>query len=104
MLGLFMNITREHGGIEQFKLFNKPYLLVMGPDYVKHILQDHYRNFIRGRSMETGRALLGDSLPLTDGDLWLRERLSNCHKPANDFKHNHLHAPSKLRSSQRVPD
>jgi cytochrome P450 len=74
MLGLFMNITREYGGIVQFKLFNKPYLLVTDPDYVKHILQDHYRNFIRGRSVETGRVLLGDGLPLTDGDFWLRER------------------------------
>jgi len=74
MLGMFMNITHEHGGIVQFKLFNKPYLLVTNPDYVKHILQDHYRNFIRGRSVETGRVLLGDGLPLTDGDFWLRER------------------------------
>ena len=74
MLGMFMNITREYGGIVQFKLFNKPYLLVTNPDYVKHILQDHYRNYIRGRSVETGRVLLGDGLPLTDGDFWLRER------------------------------
>jgi len=74
MLGMFMNITREHGGIVKFKLFNKPYLLVTNPDYVKHILQDHYRNYIRGRSVETGRVLLGDGLPLIDGDFWLRER------------------------------
>jgi cytochrome P450 len=74
MLSMFMNITRQHGGIVQFKLFNKPYVLVTNPDYVKHILQDHYRNFIRGRSVETGRVLLGDGLPLTDGEFWLRER------------------------------
>src|SRR5262245_27296005 len=74
MLGMFMNITREHGGIVQFKLFSKPYVLVTNPDYVKHILQDHYRNYIRGRSVETGRVLLGNGLPLTDGDFWLRER------------------------------
>jgi len=74
MLGMFMNITREHGGIAQFKLFGKPYILATEPDYVKHILQDHYRNFIRGRSVETGRVLLGNGLPLIDGDFWLRER------------------------------
>ena len=74
MLGMFMNITREHGSIVQFKLFNTPYLLVTDPDYVKYILQDHYRSYIRGRSVETGRVLLGDGLPLTDGDFWLRER------------------------------
>jgi len=74
MLGMFMNITRDHGDIVQFKLFGKPYLLVTNPDYVKHILQDNYRNYIRGKSVETGRVLLGDGLPLTDGDFWLRER------------------------------
>lgn len=74
MLGMFMDMTREYGGVVQFKLFGKPYLLVTNPDYVKHILQDNYRNYIRGRSVETGRVLLGDGLPLTDGDFWLRER------------------------------
>lgn len=74
MLGLFMNTTREYGGIAQFKLLNKNYLLVTNPDYVKYILQDNYKNYIRGRSVETGRVLLGNGLPLIDGDFWLRER------------------------------
>ena len=74
MLGLFTKTAREHGGIAQFKLLNKPYFLVTDPEYVKYILQDNYRNYIRGRSVETGRVLLGNGLPLIDGDLWLRER------------------------------
>ena len=74
MLGLFTNTAREYGGIAQFKLLNKSYLLITNPDYVKYILQDNYRNYIRGRSVETGRVLLGNGLPLTDGDFWLRER------------------------------
>ncbi len=74
MLGLFTKTAREHGGIAQFKLMGKPYLLVTDPDYVKYILQDNYRNYIRGRSVETGRVLLGNGLPLIDGDFWLRER------------------------------
>ena len=74
MLGLFTKTAREHGGIAQFKLLNKSYLLVTNPDYVKYILQDNHKNYIRGRSVETGRALLGNGLPLIDGDFWLRER------------------------------
>ena len=74
MLGLFANTAREYGGIAQFKLLNKSYLLITNPDYVKYILQDNYRNYIRGRSVETGRVLLGNGLPLIDGDFWLRER------------------------------
>jgi cytochrome P450 len=74
MLGLFTTTARAYGGIAQFKLLNKSYLLVTDPDYVKYILQDNYKNYIRGRSVETGRVLLGDGLPLIDGDFWLRER------------------------------
>jgi len=74
MLGLFTNTAREYGGIAQFKLLSKSYLLVTNPDYVKYILQDNYKNYIRGRSVETGRVLLGNGLPLIDGDFWLRER------------------------------
>ena len=74
MLGLFTKTARDHGGMARFKLLGKPYLLVTDPEYVKHILQDNYRNYIRGRSVETGRVLLGDGLPLIDGDFWLRER------------------------------
>lgn len=74
MLGLFHDTARQYGGIAQFKLLNKSYLLVTDPDYVKYILQDNYKNYIRGRSVETGRVLLGNGLPLIDGDFWLRER------------------------------
>jgi hypothetical protein len=45
MLGLFTNTAREYGGIAQFKLLNKSYLLVTNPDYVKYILQDNYKNY-----------------------------------------------------------
>ncbi|HEY3476407.1 MAG TPA: cytochrome P450 [Anaerolineales bacterium] len=74
MLGLFTNTARDYGGIAQFKLLKKDYILVTNPDYVKYILQDNYKSYIRGRSVETGRVLLGNGLPLIDGDFWLRER------------------------------
>jgi cytochrome P450 len=74
MLGLFTKTAQQYGGIAQFKLLGKSYLLVTNPDYVKYILQDNYKNYVRGRSVETGRVLLGNGLPLIDGDFWLRER------------------------------
>jgi len=74
MLGMFTHVSGEFGGIAQFKLLNSTYLLVTNPDYVKYILQDNHKNYIRGRSVETGRVLLGNGLPLIDGDFWLHER------------------------------
>lgn len=74
MLALFTDLNRQYGGIAQFKLLNKTYILATKPEYVKHILQKEHHNFIRGRSVETGRVLLGNGLPLIDGELWLKER------------------------------
>ena len=74
MLGLFMKTAREHGGIAQLKVLNKAYLLITDPKCVKYILQDNYRNYIRGASVERARSLLGNGLPLIDGDFWLKER------------------------------
>lgn len=74
MLGMFMDLTKNHGGIVQFKLLNKTYMLVTKPEYVKHILQSNHHSYIRGKSVETGRVLLGNGLPLSDGDFWLQQR------------------------------
>ena len=74
LLGLLTNTAREYGGIAQFKLLNNSYILVSEPDYVKYILQDNHKNYIRGRGVEVARSLLGNGLPLIDGDFWLRER------------------------------
>lgn len=74
MLGLFTKTAREFGGIAQFKLLNSTYFLITNPDYIKYILQDNYKNYVRGRSVEPGRILLGNGLPLIDGEFWLRER------------------------------
>ena len=74
LLGLLTNTARQYGGIAQFQLLNKSYILLTNPDYVKYVLQDNHKNYIRGRSVETGRVLLGNGLPLIEGDFWLRER------------------------------
>jgi cytochrome P450 len=74
MLGLFMDTAREHGGVPQLRVFNKSYLLITEPQHVKYILQDNHHNYIRGASVERGRMLLGNGLPLIDGDFWLKER------------------------------
>ncbi|GAB4579824.1 MAG: cytochrome P450 [Anaerolineales bacterium] len=74
MLGLFTTTSRTYGGIAQLKVLNKTYLLITDPKHVKYILQDNYRNYIRGASVERGRLLLGNGLPLIDGDFWLKER------------------------------
>lgn len=66
--------AQTHGGLVRLRLGKEGILLVSDPAYVKHILQDNYHNYIRGRSVEAARLLLGNGLALTDGDSWLQRR------------------------------
>lgn len=68
------DIAREHGGIARLDFGLRQAYLVTHPDYVKYILQDNYRNYIRGASIQPARLLLGNGVATTDGDDWLRQR------------------------------
>ncbi len=73
-LGLLASTAREYGGIATLPLSGHIAYLVTSPAYVRHILQSNNRNYIRGRSIEPARLLLGNGIAVTDGDLWLRQR------------------------------
>ncbi|MGH7812984.1 MAG: cytochrome P450, partial [Candidatus Binataceae bacterium] len=48
--------------------------LVAHPDGVKHILQDHHRNYTKSQDYALLKYLLGEGLVTSEGDLWLRQR------------------------------
>jgi len=73
-LQLFLEAHRAHGGLARLNLAGKDAYLVTGAEYVKHVLQDNYRNYIRGDSIAPAKLLMGNGVALIDGDLWLRER------------------------------
>lgn len=66
--------AKAHGGMARLQFGPRPAYLVTHPDYVKHVLQDNYRNYIRGDTVKTARRLLGHGLATTDDDYWLRQR------------------------------
>lgn len=73
-LELIIEAAQEHGGLARLDLGVKVAYLVTGPTCIKHVLQDKYRNYIRGKSVSAGRLLLGNGLALSDGAFWLRQR------------------------------
>jgi cytochrome P450 len=73
-LGFFKQTARDHGGIALLDFGRRQVFLVTDPDCIKHILQDNYRNYIRGSSVSTARLLLGNGLALNNGESWLRQR------------------------------
>jgi cytochrome P450 len=89
-----MQCWRDHGDIVRLPLLRLPVIdgiaplarvlardravkqliLVNHPDGVQHVLQGHYKNFIKGANYDPVRTLMGQGLVTSSGDLWLRQR------------------------------
>jgi cytochrome P450 len=48
--------------------------LLNHPDYIKYVLVDHSRNFVKGRILRANRLLLGNGLITNEGESWLTQR------------------------------
>lgn len=68
----FLRTALEYGGVAQ--LGRPDRLLVTHPDGVKHVLVDNHRNYIKGKHTERLRILIGNGLPVADGEAWLQQR------------------------------
>ncbi len=69
--------------LEQVQRYGTPLRFPMGPlgmtvlsrpEEIRHVLLDHWRDYPRGRAVDLVRPMLGDGLPMADGDGWLRHR------------------------------
>jgi cytochrome P450 len=73
-LKLFLDSALESPDIVRFRMAYMSLFLVVEPRYIKHVLQDHQNNYVKGVSYESLRILLGDGLLTAEGDLWRRQR------------------------------
>jgi len=73
-LAFFIRVAREHGGVVRFRLGPKLAHLVSDPEGVKHVLQDAYKSYAKGRPYARARFAFGDGLITSDGDYWRRHR------------------------------
>jgi cytochrome P450 len=48
--------------------------LINHPDYVRHILLDNSKNYIKGPQFRLARVILGEGVLITEGDVWRRQR------------------------------
>ena len=72
--GFLLRCAREHGPLFRAKMGEGGMLVAAHPDDLRHILQDNAKDYIRGRSVDLIRPMLGNGLPLNDGDSWLKQR------------------------------
>jgi cytochrome P450 len=69
-----LRVTRKHGPLVRIPLGPRSFTLVAHPDDLRHVLQEHSANYERGRAVDVIRPMLGNGLPMSDGDVWRRKR------------------------------
>ena len=70
-----MSMFRTYGDVVGYKFGPMQGHLVAHPDYVRHVLQEHVRNYTKDHfSYGMIRTLVGNGLLTSQGDFWLRQR------------------------------
>ncbi|NOK20051.1 cytochrome P450 [Corallococcus carmarthensis] len=74
-LGCLGRMHREYGDVVRYRLGPLRSHLIAHPDGVKHVLQDHVKNYTKDHiAYRMGRWITGDGLITSTGDFWLRQR------------------------------
>jgi len=68
-----LQATREYGDLVRLSLGIELYI-VTHPDHVKRVLLDNHRGYGKGKMWNALREAIGNSLPTSEGDYWMRQR------------------------------
>lgn len=75
MMGLYRNLGQEYGDFVRVPFAGVDTFAISHPDYFKHVLQDHNKNYVRSEFlMRILKTFVGESIFTTDGDDWLGRR------------------------------
>lgn len=72
--GCLLRAVQTHGPLVRLRVGGGAMTLVAHPEDLRHILQEKSRRYVRGRTVDLIRPMLGNGLPLSDGEFWLRQR------------------------------
>lgn len=70
----FLEATRAYGDVVKFKLGPFDYVLLNSAEGVKHLLIDQAKNYVKSRSYDGLRLVLGEGLVTSEGDYWRKQR------------------------------
>ncbi|MBF5042914.1 cytochrome P450 [Aggregicoccus sp. 17bor-14] len=74
-LTFLVSQARAHGDVVQFPIGPRRITLLVGPDAIRHVLQDNARGYDKQTpGFNVVRELLGQGLLTSEGDFWLRQR------------------------------
>lgn len=90
-LDLFAGAARDHGDFVHFRFGPLHYVLLNDPEAARHVLVTRHAAYVKSRSYDGLRVILGDGLLTSEGAVWKRQR--------------HLAQPAfQPRSLQRIVD
>ncbi|MBV8049887.1 MAG: cytochrome P450 [Acidobacteriaceae bacterium] len=73
-LGFLTRCAREYGDIVRYRMVTFYGYLLNHPDYVDEVLVTNSKNFVKGRGLRANRALFGEGLLTSEGEVWLEKR------------------------------
>jgi cytochrome P450 len=73
-IGFLMSAAHEFGDVAHFQAGSQQYFLVNNPEYIKDVLVTHQASFKKGRGLERAKAMLGNGLLTSEGDVHHRQR------------------------------
>jgi cytochrome P450 len=73
-LELLERSAAEYGDIVALRLFNRYTYALNHPDYIKYVLVDNNRNYVKGRVLELTRPVIGEGLLTSEGEFHQRQR------------------------------
>lgn len=69
------NAYKQYGNIYAMNLGIAKIIFINHPHYAEHVLRNNHRNYAKtGPMWESLRLLIGNGLPASEGDFWLRQR------------------------------
>jgi cytochrome P450 len=73
-VGFVLQTTRELGPLFRIPMGPRTLTLIAHPDDLRRVLQEEPKDYPRGKVVDPMRPMLGNGLPMTDGEVWRRKR------------------------------
>jgi cytochrome P450 len=73
-LKLLSDSARDHGDVVRLRFGPYQYVLVSGLAQIQHVLVRNQKNYIKSRSYQGVKLVLGDGLLTSEGEFWRRQR------------------------------
>ena len=73
-LKLLSEGARDHGNVVRFRFGSFQYVLVSGLNEIQHVLVKNQKNYIKSKSYQGVKLVLGNGLLTSEGEYWRRQR------------------------------